>query len=155
MNLANEQEKIEKEMNSLGIDRYYKNIRNARKGGGESTTLYGITLMKEAIDVVTEGILEFLKVALAGGVGKYQNSALTLGLMDSEVCAYLPLKYTIDGVSTRSPFTRVAMKLASAVEDQFKFDIWEKGKNSKKYSGESRRRLPLVPVTGSTGGTTS
>ena len=125
MNLANEQEKIEKEMNSLGIDRYYKNIRNARKVGGESTTLYGITLMKEAVDIVTTGIQEFLKVALAGGVGKYQNSALTLGLMDSEVCAYLTLKYSIDGVSTRSPFTRVAMKLAVAIDDQFMFDIWE------------------------------
>ena len=141
MNLANEQEKIEKEMNSLGIDRYYKNIRNARKGGGESTTLYGITLMKEAIDVVTNGIQEFLSVALAGGVGKYQNSALTLGLMDSEVCSYLTLKYTIDGVSTRSPFTRVAMKLAGALEDQFKFDIWEKDVNSKKIFKRIKKKI--------------
>ena len=141
MNLANEQEKIEKEMNSLGIDRYYKNIRNARKVGGESTTLYGITLMKEAVDIVTIGIQEFLKVALAGGVGKYQNSALTLGLMDSEVCAYLTLKYSIDGVSTRSPFTRVAMKLAGAIEDQFKFDIWEKGENSKKIFRRIKKKI--------------
>ena len=141
MSLANEQEKIEKEMNSLGIDRYYKNIRSARKGGGESTTLYGITLMKEAVDIVTDGIQEFLKVALAGGVGKYQNSALTLGLMDSEVCAYLTLKYAIDGVSTRSPFTRVAMKLANAVEDQFKFDIWEKGENSKKVFRRIKKKV--------------
>ena len=141
MNLANEQEKIEKEMNSLGIDRYYKNIRNARKVGGESTTLYGITLMKEAVDIVTTGIQEFLKVALAGGVGKYQNSALTLGLMDSEVCAYLTLKYSIDGVSTRSPFTRVAMKLAGAIEDQFKFDIWEKGENSKKIFRRIKKKI--------------
>jgi DNA-directed RNA polymerase len=141
LNLANEQEKIEKEMNSLGIDRYYKNIRNARKGGGESTTLYGITLMKEAVDVVTSGIQEFLEVALAGGVGKYQNSALTLGLMDSEVCAYLTLKYAIDGVSTRSPFTRVAMKLASALEDQFKFDIWAKDVNSKKIFSRIKKKI--------------
>ena len=125
MNLHDEQERIEKEMNSLGIDRYYKNIREARKGGGESTTLYGITLMKEALDSVSEGIKEFLNEALAGGVGKYQNSALTLALMNREVCAYLTLKYTIDGVSQRSPFTRVAMKLAGAVEDQFKFDLWD------------------------------
>lgn len=141
MNLANEQEKIEKEMNSLGIDRYYKNIRQARKGGGESTTLYGITLMKEAVDVVTKGIQEFLEVALAGGVGKYQNSALTLGLMDSDVCSYLTLKYAIDGVSTRSPFTRVAMKLASALEDQFKFDVWAKDINSKKIFNRIKKKI--------------
>ena len=141
MNLANEQEKIEQEMNSLGIDRYYKNIRQARKGGGESTTLYGITLMKEAVDVVTKGIQEFLEVALAGGVGKYQNSALTLGLMDSDVCSYLTLKYAIDGVSTRSPFTRVAMKLASALEDQFKFDVWAKDINSKKIFNRIKKKI--------------
>ena len=128
-------------MNSLGIDRYYKNIRDARKGGGESTTLYGITLMKEALDSVEGGIQEFLEVALAGGVGKYQSSALALGLMDTEVCAYLTLKYTIDGVSTRSPFTRVAMKLAGAVEDQFKFDIWEKGEESKKIFRRIKKKV--------------
>ena len=68
MNLANEQEKIEKEMNSLGIDRYYKNIKSAKRGSGESTTLYGITLMKEALDSVTNGIKDFLNEALSGGV---------------------------------------------------------------------------------------
>ena len=81
MNLADEQDKIEKEMNSLGIDRYYKNIRDSRKGGGESTTLYGITLMKEALDVVNEGIKDFLEEAMSGGVGKYQKSALTLACL--------------------------------------------------------------------------
>ena len=141
MNLVDEQKKIEKEMNSLGIDRYYKNVRDARKGGGESTTLYGITLMKEALDSVSNGIKEFLEGALAGGVGKYQSSALALGLMDNEVCAYLTLKYTIDGVSTRSPFTRVAMKLASAIEDQFKFDIWEKGEESRKIFKRIKRKI--------------
>jgi DNA-directed RNA polymerase len=139
--LAEEQNKIEKEMNSLGIDRYYKNIRDAKKGGGESTTLYGITLMREALDSVTSGINEFLNEALAGGVGKYQSSALSIGMLDSEVCAYLALKYTIDGVSTRSPFTRVAMKLASAVEDQFKFDIWEQGEESKKIFKRIKKKV--------------
>ena len=141
MNLANEQEKIEKEMNSLGIDRYYKNIKNAKRGSGESTTLYGITLMKEALDSVTNGIKNFLAEALSGGVGKYQNSALTLGLMDSEICAYLTLKYAIDGVSQRSPFTRVAMKLAGAVEDQFKFDLWDRGEESKKIFRRIKKKV--------------
>ena len=141
MNLANEQDKIEQEMNSLGVDRYYKNIKVAKKSGGESTTLYGITLMKEAVDTVNKAILEFLDEALAGGVGKYQSSALSLALMDSEVCAYLTLKYAIDGVSTRSPFTRVAMKLASAIEDQFKFDIWEQEENSKRVFKRIKKRI--------------
>jgi len=141
LNLKDEQEKIEKEMNSLGIDRYYRNIRSARKSGGESTTLYGITLMKEALDSVSDGIKEFLDEALSGGVGKYQNSALTLGLMNTEVCAYLTLKYSLDGVSQRSPFTRVAMKLGSAIEDQFKFDIWDKGEESRKIFRRIKKKI--------------
>ena len=141
MNLADEQEKIEKEMNSLGIDRYYKSIRDARKSGGESTTLYGITLMKEALESVSTGIKDFLDEALSGSVGKYQSSALTLALMDKDVCAYLTLKYCVDGVSTRSPFTRVAMKLANAVEDQFKFDLWAKGSESKKIFNRIKKKI--------------
>ena len=141
MNLADEQDKIEKEMNSLGIDRYYKSIRESRKGSGESTTLYGITLMKEALDEVNTGIQTFLEEAMSGGVGKYQKSALTLALMDSEVCAYLTLKYAIDGVSQRSPFTRTAMKLASAIEDQFKFDLWDKGEESRKIFRRIKKKV--------------
>ena len=61
--------------------------------------------------------------------------------MDMEVCAYLTLKYTIDGVSQRSPFTRVAMKLASAVEDQFKFDLWNKGEESRKIFKRIKKKV--------------
>ena len=36
-------------MNGLGVERYQKNIRDAKLKGRESVTLYGVTLMKEAI----------------------------------------------------------------------------------------------------------
>ena len=130
MNLKLEQEQIEHDMNALGIERYHKNIRDAKNKSRESTTLYGVTLMKEALDVVCDGINAFLDDALSGKPGKHQTSVQTLMLLDPEVCAYLTLKYTIDGVSTRSPFTRVAMKLANGLEDQFKFDLWQNSEDS-------------------------
>jgi DNA-directed RNA polymerase len=130
LNLRNEQEKIEKEMNGLGIERYHKNIREAKEKGRESVTLYGVTLMKEALDAVVEGISNFLAFALSGKAGKMATSAQTLMLLDPEIVAYLTLKYCIDGVTTRSPLTRVAMKLANGLEDQFKFDLWENSKES-------------------------
>lgn len=130
MNLKLEQEQIEHDMNALGIERYHKNIREAKNKGRESTTMYGVTLMKEALDVVCDGINSFLDDALSGKPGKHQTSVQTLMLLDPEVCAYLTLKYTIDGVSTRSPFTRVAMKLANGLEDQFKFDLWQNSEDS-------------------------
>ena len=111
-------------MNGLGVERYQKNIRDAKLKGRESVTLYGVTLMKEALDVVRNGIDEYLTEALTGRVGPNQTSANILMLLDPEVCAYLTLKYTIDGVSARSPLTRTAMKLANGLEDQFKFDLW-------------------------------
>ena len=76
------------------------------------------------------GSMLFLDDALSGKPGKHQTSVQTLMLLDPEVCAYLTLKYTIDGVSTRSPFTRVAMKLANGLEDQFKFDLWQNSEDS-------------------------
>ena len=112
-------------MNALGIERYHKNIRDAKNKSRESTTLYGVTLMKEALDVVCDGINAFLDDALSGKPGKHQTSVQTLMLLDPEVCAYLTLKYTFYGVSTLSPFTRVAMKLANGLQDQFKFDLWQ------------------------------
>ena len=130
MNLKLEQEQIEHDMNALGIERYHKNIREAKSKSRESTTMYGVTLMKEALDVVVDGINAFLDDALSGKPGKHQTSVQTLMLLDPEVCAYLTLKYTIDGVSTRSPFTRVAMKLANGLEDQFKFDLWQNSEDS-------------------------
>ncbi len=132
MNLKQEQEKIESEMNGLGIERYQKNIRDAKSKGRESVTLYGVTLMKEALDVVVVGINEYLTEALTGRVGPNQTSSTTLMLLDPEVCAYLTLKYTIDGVSARSPLTRTAMKLANGLEDQFKFDLWKNSEDSKR-----------------------
>ena len=131
MNLKNEQAKIENEMNGLGIERYQKNVRDAKQKNRESTTLYGISLMKEALDLVANGVTESVDTALSGRSGAYANSATTLMLLDPEVCAYLTLKYTMDGVSTRSPLTRVAMKLANGLEDQFKFDLWQNSKDSK------------------------
>ena len=130
MNLKLEQEKIESEMNGLGVERYQKNIRDAKSKGRESVTLYGVTLMKEALDVVRNGIDEYLTEALTGRVGPNQTSANILMLLDPEVCAYLTLKYTIDGVSARSPLTRTAMKLANGLEDQFKFDLWSNSDDS-------------------------
>ena len=130
MNLKNEQARIESEMNGLGVERYQKNIRDAKLKGRESVTLYGVTLMKEALDVVNIGIDEYLKEALAGRTGPNQTSANILMLLDPEVCAYLTLKYTIDGVSARSPLTRTAMKLANGLEDQFKFDLWKNSEDS-------------------------
>jgi len=130
LNLRHEQEKIEKQMSSLGIERYQKNIREAKGKGRESVTLYGVTLMKEALETVTVQINDFLAHALSGRPGKKQSAVHTLMLLDPEVAAYLTLKYSIDGVSSRSPLTRVAMKLANGLEDQFKFDLWQNSKES-------------------------
>ena len=57
-------------MNALGIERYHKNIRDAKNKSRESTTLYGVTLMKEALDVVCDGINAFLDDALSGKLVK-------------------------------------------------------------------------------------
>lgn len=141
MSLYDEQIKIEKEMHGLGIERYQKNVRDAQSRGQESNTLYGITLMKEAVDSVADGIREFLDESLSGKPGSYYKSSVTLLTLDPDVCAYLTLKYTIDGVSARSPLTRTAMKLANALEDQNKFDIWSGKEETKKIFSKIKKRV--------------
>lgn len=116
---------LEKEMTEVGLERYNKELNEARAHNRESNTIHGITLMKEAVDVVADGIREFLEEALSGKPGERQASATLLILLDPNVCSYITLKYVIDGVSTRNQMTGVAMRIASAIEDQFKFDLWK------------------------------
>lgn len=124
MSLYDEQIALENEMRSLGIERYHKNVRDAQGKSRESTTLYGIQLMKEAVDCVADGIRDFLKEAHSGKPGTLSTASQQLVTLNPDVAAYLTLKYTIDGVSVRAPLTRTALKLANALEDQLKFDIW-------------------------------
>ena len=125
MNLWEEQKKLEAEMKETSIATYFKNVEKSKQSRSESSTLYGITLMKHSVEAVEEGIKEFLEDAYAGGAGRSHTAAPMLNSIETAKAAYLTLKMTIDGVSNRYSLTKVAMAIAGALEDEFKFSIFE------------------------------
>jgi len=125
MNLVEEQRKLEKEMKDTSVSRYYKEVGVAQERKQESTTLYGINLMKHSVNALSDGIIDYLQHAFAGRAGKIQTAATILNSVDPEKVSYLTLKMVVDGVSKRLPLTNVAMTIANAVEDEFKFGLFE------------------------------
>jgi DNA-directed RNA polymerase len=124
-NLVDIQRQLEEEMRETSIERYRKEIRKAKDKKQESNTLYGVQLMKHSVETLAQGIREFVKDAFSGKVGKMNTAAPMLNSIDPEVAAYLTLKMVVDGVSKRLALTNVCMSIASALEDEFKFGIFE------------------------------
>lgn len=148
------QHQLEEEMRETSIDTYRRNIAKAKESKQESTTLYGINLMKHAVNAMTDGIQAFLADAFSGTAGKLQTTAPMLNSLDPEKASFLTLKMVIDGVSKRLPMTNVAMSIAGALEDEFKFGLFEdKERNwfrvirnevTKRTSNRHYRRYALI-----------
>lgn len=119
------QHQLEEEMRETSIEAYRRNVAKAKDATQESTTLYGINLMKHAVESMSQGIKGFLDEAFSGKVGKLQTTAPMLNSLDPEKASYLTLKMVVDGVSKRLPMTNVAMAIANALEDEFKFGLFE------------------------------
>jgi DNA-directed RNA polymerase len=124
--LMNEQLELENEMKSTTIEIYKKAISSAKESHKESTTLYGITLMKFSVDAVEEALVKFLSNTFVEGVaGAHARSALLLNNVPPEKCAFLALKIIIDGLTNRYALTKVAMAIGNAIEDEAKFAAFE------------------------------
>ena len=126
MDLMQEQLKLETEMRTTGIETYRSSLSKSKERGNESNTLYGIHLMKNAVEGVTEGIREFLGEAFTGKAGKVVTVANLLGLLEEEKAAFIALKFVVDGVSSKYTLTKVAMAIGQALEDEFKFSVFQK-----------------------------
>lgn len=124
LNLLDTQRELEADMQARGIDYYRHSVRKAREQGKESRTIYGVTLMKKAVDSVSQGLRDFLEEAHTGVAGYRHTSAKILAMCDIDTAAYLGLKFVMDGISTKQPMTKIAMAIAGALEDQHKWELF-------------------------------
>jgi len=125
MKLIEQQYELESEMRSTGVEYYKSQVAKAVASGGESNTLYGILAMKQSVDAVTEAIRVFLDDSFNGKPSRGASAAYLLKMLDEEVAAYLGLKFVMDGISHQHSLTKVAMKIAGALEDEFKFGCFK------------------------------
>ncbi len=152
--LVAEQIALEEEMKKTSIETYRKNIEKAVTGSSESTTLYGVTLMKHSVVSLSSAIVNYLEESFAGKIGKTRQAAQLLNIIDPEKAAYLTLKVVMDGVSNRYPLTKVAMAIANHLEDEVKFSVFEskekgwfqviRNEVTKRTSNRQIRRYALI-----------
>jgi DNA-directed RNA polymerase len=122
--LLNKQRLLEQEMHTNGIHSYRRRTNVSVQSSQESTTPYGIILLKKSVDEVSKAIEEFVTDAYSGQVRKQVNAAVLLNKLDPEISAYIALKKCVDGVSKQTTLTKLGMAIANALEDQFKLDFY-------------------------------
>src|SRR6056297_69685 len=114
----------ERQMLTVGYERYHANCRKAANGGNESNTSYGISLTKELIVPVIDFIQKEIK-EWKGKAGKKPTAYEFLPELDLDVVAYIAVKTIIDSISSRQALTSVANRIGNKIEDQIRLDILE------------------------------
>jgi len=118
------EEAWERQMLTIGYERYHAGCRKAAKGKSESNTSYGISLTKELIIPVKEYIKEEIK-EWKGKAGKKPTAYEYLSELPLDVVAYIAVKTVIDSISGHQFLTSVASRIGNKIEDQIRLDILE------------------------------
>jgi len=127
MNIFEEQKKLEEDMIEFGIEKFRKQVREAKSSSAESTSLHGILLMKQSVDKFSRKIDSFIGEALQGGAGRKALAAPFLAMLESEVSAFITLRSIMDGISKSQKLTNLAFKIGQSLEDQVKFNLYREG----------------------------
>ena len=111
-----------------GLDRYNKEVNDAKAKGQESTTLYGLVLQQKYISAVSELINEDVRLMTSGKAGNHQTGlklicqclptkAFDKGVfLDNrpeiwDTCSLIILKNTIDGISDDTTINKLAINI--------------------------------------------
>lgn len=142
MDIIARQVELEKEMSSLGVNRYRSQVQSAKEKGQESRTKYGMGLISYGIEPVSQAIEAF--VAGTKGPGRKHVAIKYLKHLDANVVAYLTLRTAVDCMcnSTHAALQRVSLQIGSALENEakyakFKHDDEAYFKKVKKYVKEA------------------
>lgn len=119
-----EEFEVEKLMRGKGVARFHKNIDKAVSKAQESKTEYGMLLHKTKLELLTEAIEGYLK-RYTGVKGRIPIAHDKLSMISPEKSSFIILKNILDGISRVSTFTQCAMRVASSLEDEVRFQHFE------------------------------
>ena len=109
---------LEAEMVSVGQERFYRAIEQAKARGEESGTGYGARLMRQLVLPTTTAIDAFVAECKTGKAGRRHIALQYIDLVEPEVAAFLTLKVVLDGITKQDTAQRVAIRIASAIQDE-------------------------------------
>ena len=140
-NLEEQQAFLESISQGLGVDQYRKTAEKAKLGGREATTRYGSQLVAHAVDKVAAGIDQFIELTTQGGAGRKHLAGRYLKKVDTKISAFLALRCVVDGISGRQTVQKVALEIASMIEDEVRFRMFEEAeKKEYKYTMEKVKK---------------
>lgn len=119
------QVELEEDMRGMGIARYSERAAKARDEGSATDIPSVRRLMGAAHTKVAEGLAEFMAEAKSGKAGRRHAAVAMLDGLDIDLIAHMTLKAVLDGLSIRERLQKVALSVASLIEDELRFDLFE------------------------------
>ena len=123
-NIFEIQKSLEEEMVYTGIQKFQKEVREAKKKGAESTTLHGILLMKKTVVVLSKAIHKHINEEVAKP-GRMKASSPFLAMLDNDVASFISLRAMMDGISHSQKLMNLSHQIGQALSDQVRFNLWE------------------------------
>ena len=123
-NIFEVQKGLEEEMIYVGIEKFQKQVREAKTKGSESITLHGILLMKKTVRALSKAIDVYIREQV-DKPGRMKSVSPFVAMLDSEVCAFISLRAMMDGISHSQKLTNLSHQIGQALSDQVRFNIWE------------------------------
>ena len=151
--MATRQELREKEMIQSGINRYYRSIQRTKTKEvngktvdvrDESNTSYGLSIMRSFVG----GIADALRIDLEDKLGKPGSLPVAweyLKTIDLETAGFITAKAIVDGISKQSELTALAIRVATKLEDNCRFNMLED--YDKKYLRSTQRYIRENKIT--------
>lgn len=123
--LFQRQLELERTMSSMGVTRFRERLAKAKAEGTESSQPSGQRLLQNMITPVAEGIRQFIETASSGKAGRRHMAVRYLKLVDPDVAALIIGRTILDCITRRVMVTKVALAIASHLEDEVRFGKFE------------------------------
>ena len=138
---------LEQEMIDNGVARYQRSILRSKFGknaqgnprpSNESSTSYGVGIMRNYIEDISAQITEDTK-RLQGRPGRKPIAYEYLKHLDHDVCALITCQVILDNISGVTPLVKLVNRIAGKLEDNTRLDIFKM--QDKKYYAATKRYM--------------
>ena len=117
---------LEEKMMTDGRDTFMRNYRKKKENSRDSSSNYGIQMLKSALQPISDAIKDYVDNAFSGGRGRIDKAAHYLKEIDPDTAAYIALRSVLDSITLRQSLTKAATRLSGCIEDQVRFTKFEK-----------------------------
>ena len=116
------EQRLESDMLSAGYHQFIRETFAAKEGERESTTIYGNTLIRHAIEPVAERIKKFLAEQVGTGTRPKVATSVLLHI-DPSLAAFIALRVLIDKISKgKIAVATAAISIGTAIETELRLE---------------------------------